>query len=336
MKIINFRGDLTDIPAKMEALPVQGGDAAMDEDEDDPLDAFMTDITQAVKRDTEPAPTNVKEEPKATTAPTKASTAFLPKEEDSKTITSIKLDPLAAHVKPEPGTEEPDVKPLGKELKQAKLKVRFQQAQTARKKALERSIGDVLNPYGSDSSASDSEDEQVKEKEKGKEGGGSDDDADNEVKEMNDEEWTKAVNTGKLSKSDRLVPADHSTIDYKPFRKVRFHIFSSSPFSVALKGFTSSSFLQFLLPEKPRKDRSEAGTLGLNSITMQTPGSTPLSTVHINAVEPAIKPELLFVTAQRRVFLLLALLTCQYTVGPLVTQTQHNFFGVYIGRRAKI
>ena len=31
--------------------------------------------------------------------------------------------------------------------------------------------------------------------------------------------WAKAVQAGKLSKGDRLVPADHSKIDYLTFRR---------------------------------------------------------------------------------------------------------------------
>lgn len=31
--------------------------------------------------------------------------------------------------------------------------------------------------------------------------------------------WAKAVQAGKLSKGDRLVPVDHSKINYLPFRR---------------------------------------------------------------------------------------------------------------------
>lgn len=38
--------------------------------------------------------------------------------------------------------------------------------------------------------------------------------------EMDDEAWAKAVQSGNLSKGERLVPVDHSTIAYPSFRKV--------------------------------------------------------------------------------------------------------------------
>lgn len=33
------------------------------------------------------------------------------------------------------------------------------------------------------------------------------------------QEWARLVNAGKLSKGDKLGPADHSKINYLPFRK---------------------------------------------------------------------------------------------------------------------
>ncbi|KAG2501579.1 hypothetical protein HYH03_000084 [Edaphochlamys debaryana] len=42
---------------------------------------------------------------------------------------------------------------------------------------------------------------------------------DDEEAEMDDAEWARLVTSGKLSKGDRLVAVDHSTITYLPFRK---------------------------------------------------------------------------------------------------------------------
>lgn len=42
-----------------------------------------------------------------------------------------------------------------------------------------------------------------------------------EEAELDDEAWAKAVQSGNLSKGERLVPVDHSAVSYPPFRKVR-------------------------------------------------------------------------------------------------------------------
>ena len=89
---------------------------------------------------------------------------------------------------------------------------RLEKAQERRKKAIERAAPKALNPY-----ASDSDGEAAAEAE---ESDGEAEEAVEEEEELDDEAWAKAVQSGNLSKGERLVPVDHSTMPYPSFRKV--------------------------------------------------------------------------------------------------------------------
>jgi len=95
---------------------------------------------------------------------------------------------------------------------------RLGKAQERRKKAIERAAPKALNPYASDSdddaapaaapdAAAASDDEAAA--------------AEEVEEELDDEAWAKAVQSGNLSKGERLVPVDHTRISYPAFRKVR-------------------------------------------------------------------------------------------------------------------
>jgi hypothetical protein len=88
---------------------------------------------------------------------------------------------------------------------------RIAKARTRRRTALDKAAPKALNPYGSDDSDAESDDAAASD---GSEEGG-------EVEELDDEEWAKGVQSGKTSKGERLAPVDHSTIEYRPFRKAR-------------------------------------------------------------------------------------------------------------------
>lgn len=45
------------------------------------------------------------------------------------------------------------------------------------------------------------------------------DEGDGEEVEEDDATWAKNVTAGKLSKGDKLMAADHASIDYPPFRR---------------------------------------------------------------------------------------------------------------------
>jgi hypothetical protein len=61
-------------------------------------------------------------------------------------------------------------------------------------------MNDWLNGY---TTAGDEEEEEIEEE-----------------KELEDSEWAKAVQSGRISKGEKLVPVDHSKVSYPPFRKV--------------------------------------------------------------------------------------------------------------------
>ena len=84
-------------------------------------------------------------------------------------------------------------------------------ARARRRVALDKAAPKSLNPYASDDSDAASDG-----------GAGSDGgDGGNEEAELDDEAWAKGVQSGKTSKGERLTLVDHSTIEYRPFRKVR-------------------------------------------------------------------------------------------------------------------
>lgn len=51
-------------------------------------------------------------------------------------------------------------------------------------------------------------------------GAGDEEEEEEEEKELEDSEWAKAVQSGRISKGEKLVPVDHSQFNYPPFRKV--------------------------------------------------------------------------------------------------------------------
>jgi hypothetical protein len=92
----------------------------------------------------------------------------------------------------------------------SKKQRRIQRAKLRRKAALDKAAPKALNPYASDDSNNESGDV-----------GSQDEGEEEEQEEMDDEQWAKAVQSGKISKGERLAPVDHSSIEYHPFRKVR-------------------------------------------------------------------------------------------------------------------
>ena len=125
----------------------------------------------------------------------------------------------AAPVKREPMSATEPPRKSKAERRQARAKAR-------RRAALERAAPNSLNPYASDDSdagepdnnatngaAAEAEDSEAKQ--------ASDElPADEEAKELNDEEWAKQVQAGRVTKGEKLAPVDHSAIDYPAFRKV--------------------------------------------------------------------------------------------------------------------
>lgn len=89
---------------------------------------------------------------------------------------------------------------------------RLAKARERRANAIARAAPKALNPYGSDDSGAEEAEDEADESDV--EAGGA------EEPELDDAAWAKAVQTGKISKGERLVPIDHSTIDYPAFRKV--------------------------------------------------------------------------------------------------------------------
>jgi hypothetical protein len=102
--------------------------------------------------------------------------------------------------------------------KALKRQKRLAKSRARRANAISRAAPKALNPYGSDDSgAADTGDDDT---ESDVAAGGA------EEEELDDDAWAKAVQTGKISKGERLVPIDHSTIEYPSFRKARllFHL----------------------------------------------------------------------------------------------------------------
>jgi hypothetical protein len=138
----------------------------------------------------------------------------VPADEDAGTIASL--------IKQEDATEH-EQKPST--ARQAKAQRRIARARARRKAALDKAAPKSLNPYASDDS--DFESEPI---------AGSDDEirGGEEAAELDDEDWAKAVQAGKVSKGERLLPIDHSAIKYRPFRKVR-RACCSRPYPVELR-----------------------------------------------------------------------------------------------------
>jgi hypothetical protein len=120
-----------------------------------------------------------------------------------------------------------------------KKEVRIAKAKARRREALARSAPKALNPYASDESAEESE---------GPASSGAEEAGGEE--ELDDEAWAKAVQSGKISKGERLVPLDHSTIKYPAFRKARvsFSAFVLKPeLFVRLSYFLDVAHLNILI-----------------------------------------------------------------------------------------
>jgi hypothetical protein len=106
--------------------------------------------------------------------------------------------------------------------KARKRQARLAKSRARRASAISRAAPTALNPYGSDESGAD-EAEGDGSSESDVVAGGA------EEEELDDDAWAKAVQSGKISKGERLVPIDHSTIDYHSFRKVCIEGFCLAP-----------------------------------------------------------------------------------------------------------